>query len=292
MTDATRPTDRTPGSPEPAVGHPAARSVLDDRHHGTTRGDRRPVLGRGPAPTPGWRRSRARWRPGTSSAPPGMFATESFWRDLVSFTWNLTTVENPAGVADLLGATLEQTDPSGFATTEPPTEDDGVVTAWFAFETAVGRGTGLVRLVSEDGEDRAFTFLTTLDELKGHEEPKRDRRPDGRRARCQQAPGHLEGAAPGRGREPGVDHAALRAGHRRRPGRASPSAPGCASSAYRRWSSTSTRDPATSGATATSRCACTTRSGTTTCPTSSSPRTGRSSRPRTRSATGWSPTSR
>jgi putative flavoprotein involved in K+ transport len=109
----------------------------------------------------------------------GHFATESFWRDLVSFTWNITTVENPAGVADLLSATLEQTDPSGFRTTEPPTEDDGVVTAWFAFETAVGRGTGLVRLVSEDGQDKAFTFLTTLDELKGHEEPKRDRRPRG-----------------------------------------------------------------------------------------------------------------
>ncbi len=109
----------------------------------------------------------------------GRFATESFWRDLVSFTWNITTVENPAGVADLLSATLEQTDPSGFRTTEPPTEDDGVVTAWFAFETAVGRGTGLVRLVVEDGQDKAFTFLTTLDELKGHEEPKRDRRPRG-----------------------------------------------------------------------------------------------------------------
>ncbi|QIK66679.1 NAD(P)/FAD-dependent oxidoreductase [Nocardioides sp. HDW12B] len=109
----------------------------------------------------------------------GMFATESFWRDLVSFTWNITTVEHRAGVSDLLGATLEQTDPSGFRATEPATEDDGVVTAWFAFETAVGRGTGLVRLVTEDGEDRAFTFLTTLDELKGHEEPKRGRRPMG-----------------------------------------------------------------------------------------------------------------
>ncbi len=50
----------------------------------------------------------------------GMFATESFWRDLVSFTWNLTTVEHRAGVTDLLGATLEQTDPSGFAPPSRP----------------------------------------------------------------------------------------------------------------------------------------------------------------------------
>jgi putative flavoprotein involved in K+ transport len=108
-----------------------------------------------------------------------MFATESYWRDLVSFTWNITTVEHPVGVTDLLEATLERTDPKGFRTTEPATEDDGVVTAWFAFETVVGRGTGLLRLVDQDGEDKAFTFLTTLDELKGFEEPRRGRRPMG-----------------------------------------------------------------------------------------------------------------
>ncbi|NHA69813.1 flavin-containing monooxygenase [Phycicoccus flavus] len=102
----------------------------------------------------------------------GMFAATSFWRDLVSFTWNITTVEDPDGVRDLLDATLERTDPSGFGTTEDATEDGGVVTAWFRFETAVGRGSGLLRLTEEDGEDRAWTFLTTLDELKGHEEPR------------------------------------------------------------------------------------------------------------------------
>jgi putative flavoprotein involved in K+ transport len=108
-----------------------------------------------------------------------MFATESYWRDLVAFTWNLKTVESRGGVADLLGATLESVAPSGFATEEPAEEADGVVTAWFRFETAVGRGRGLVRLVCEDGEDRAWTFLTTLTELKGHEEPVRVRRPKG-----------------------------------------------------------------------------------------------------------------
>ncbi len=107
------------------------------------------------------------------------FATESFWRDLVSFSWNITTVENRDGVADLLGETLEGVDPSGFATEEPPDEADGVTTAWFTFETAVGRGRGLVRLVEEDGETRAWTFLTTLYELKGHEEPRGTHRPMG-----------------------------------------------------------------------------------------------------------------
>ncbi|CCH78782.1 conserved hypothetical protein [Nostocoides japonicum T1-X7] len=109
----------------------------------------------------------------------GLFATESFWRDLVSFTWNITTVENPDGVRALLSQTLDRTDPSAFATSEPATEDGGVVTAWITFETRVGRGTGLLRLTEVDGEDRAWTLLTALQELKGHEEPKGTARPRG-----------------------------------------------------------------------------------------------------------------
>lgn len=104
-----------------------------------------------------------------------MFATTAYWRDLVAFTWNITTVEDRAGVTDLLGETLDRTDPHSFATSEPATEADGVVTAWFTFETAVGRGRGLLRL----NDEGAWTFLTTLYELKGHEEPLRDARPAG-----------------------------------------------------------------------------------------------------------------
>jgi len=108
-----------------------------------------------------------------------LFASTSFWRDLIAFSWNITTVENPHGVADLLRNTLDRTDPSSFATEEPPTEADGVTTAWFAFETAVGRGRGLVRLVEEGGALKAWTFLTTMYELKGHEEPRGLSRPMG-----------------------------------------------------------------------------------------------------------------
>ena len=95
-------------------------------------------------------------------AASAMFATESWWRDLIAFSWNLTTVERPAGVSDLLTSTLDATDPSAFALDEPADEADGVVTAWFVFETGTGRGRGLLRLVEEDGKRKAFTFLTTL----------------------------------------------------------------------------------------------------------------------------------
>jgi putative flavoprotein involved in K+ transport len=116
---------------------------------------------------------------GDAHAAADLFATESYWRDLVAFTWNLKTVEGRDGVADLVAATAGQAAPSGFTTTEPAEEADGVVTAWIAFETAYGRGNGLLRLVEEDGDDKAFTLLTAMYELKGHEEPRGTHRPRG-----------------------------------------------------------------------------------------------------------------
>jgi putative flavoprotein involved in K+ transport len=104
-----------------------------------------------------------------------LFATTSFWRDLIAFTWNLKTVENRDGVKDLLLATMDAADASGFHATEEPTESDGVVEAWIGFETAAGRARGHLRLTDEG----AFTLLTTLYELKGHEEPLGTTRPKG-----------------------------------------------------------------------------------------------------------------
>jgi len=105
-----------------------------------------------------------------------MFAAESFWRDLVAFTWNITTVEGRQGVAELLRATLDSTDPRGFGMTGSAEEADGVTTARITFETATGRCSGLLRLTGDQG---AWTLLTTLDELKGYEEPLSERRPRG-----------------------------------------------------------------------------------------------------------------
>lgn len=51
------------------------------------------------------------------------FATDSFWRDLVAFTWNIKTVEGRDGVADLLTERLADTDPSGFRTREAPVQE-------------------------------------------------------------------------------------------------------------------------------------------------------------------------
>jgi putative flavoprotein involved in K+ transport len=112
---------------------------------------------------------------GDAAAAAELFGEGSFWRDLVAFTWNIKTVEGPTGVRDMLDHTLSHTEPSGWHTMEKPTETDGVTEAWLAFETAVGRGTGHLRI--RDG--KAWTLLTTLTELKGHEEQAGSTRPQG-----------------------------------------------------------------------------------------------------------------
>ncbi|CAM5726136.1 NAD(P)/FAD-dependent oxidoreductase [Mycolicibacterium aubagnense] len=98
----------------------------------------------------------------------GMFAVDSFWRDLVAFTWNIKTLEGRGAVAEMLRARLADTSPSGFRTREPATADGDVTSAFIEFETATGRGSGHLRLRGDEG----WTLLTTLQELKGHEERK------------------------------------------------------------------------------------------------------------------------
>ena len=95
---------------------------------------------------------------GDSAAAAEMFGEDGYWRDLVAFTWNIKTVEGPAGVRDMLDHTLAHTKPRGWHTVEPATEADGVTEGWFTFETEVGRGRGHLRL--KDG--KAWTLLTTL----------------------------------------------------------------------------------------------------------------------------------
>ena len=55
-----------------------------------------------------------------------------------------------------------------------------MVEAYFDFDTALGRGSAFVRLLTADETPaRAFIALTTLQELHGHEEQIGSRRPSG-----------------------------------------------------------------------------------------------------------------
>ncbi|HEX6341087.1 NAD(P)/FAD-dependent oxidoreductase [Umezawaea sp.] len=118
------------------------------------------------------------------AAAASLFAPECYWRDLLALTWDIRTFRGPDEVEAAWRAALS---PSGF--TDPVLEAGdpvegvlgeltGTIEAFFGFRTALGRGRGFVRLVeTEPGTYRAFTFLTTLQELDGYPEKTGPRRP-------------------------------------------------------------------------------------------------------------------
>lgn len=97
-----------------------------------------------------------------------LFAEDCYWRDLVTFTWNIKTVEGKMQVRDMLQSCLASTQPSHWRVyeQEPVSESGNLMEVWFTFETHVARGYGLMRI--RDG--LIWTLLTTMVELKGHEE--------------------------------------------------------------------------------------------------------------------------
>jgi len=116
---------------------------------------------------------------GDLDAAIDLFATDCYWRDLVAFTWNIKTMEGRDEVRDMLGACLSREKPRQWeiAAGERATEANGVTEAWISFETELARGFGLIRL--KNGQ--IWTLLTTMVELKGHEEKAGFARPLGAR---------------------------------------------------------------------------------------------------------------
>lgn len=114
---------------------------------------------------------------GDIDAATALFAPECYWRDLVAFTWNIKTLEGREQVHNMLTACLARVKPQDWrvASGEEASENGGVAEAWISFETEVARGYGLIRL--KDG--LIWTLLTTMVELKGHEEKSGFTRPLG-----------------------------------------------------------------------------------------------------------------
>ncbi len=107
-----------------------------------------------------------------TKAAAALFDSECYWRDLVSFTWNIKTMEGRDEIEAMLAATLSQVKPSNWKIEGTTRQKDGATEGWFTFETAVSRGRGLVYLRG----DKCWRLLTTMVELKGHEERKGPRR--------------------------------------------------------------------------------------------------------------------
>jgi len=106
---------------------------------------------------------------GDAKAAAELFEPDGYWRDLVAFTGTLHTSEGRASIRSTLDRTLAAASPTSWTLTgESPARDGCLI----RFETRLGRGIGHLRL----REGRAWTLLTALRELKGHEEPAGPRR--------------------------------------------------------------------------------------------------------------------
>ena len=123
------------------------------------------------------------------AALASLFVADSFWRDVLALSWNLQTLAGRETVTQALAALAAKAAPAKFEIAPNRAQPRWVVRAGtnsieaiFNFETAVGRGSGIVRLVP-DGTDgdrlKAWTLLTALDELRGFEEQLGTARPRG-----------------------------------------------------------------------------------------------------------------
>jgi cation diffusion facilitator CzcD-associated flavoprotein CzcO len=118
-----------------------------------------------------------------------LFHPDSHWRDALALSWTLQTIDGRDAILSTLKAQAAQAILTGFAVDADRRAPRKVmragtdcIEAIFRFETNVGRGDGILRLIpdADDGNRlKAWTLLTALQELKGFEEQLGAARPRG-----------------------------------------------------------------------------------------------------------------
>ncbi|MFB9268937.1 flavin-containing monooxygenase [Bradyrhizobium erythrophlei] len=118
-----------------------------------------------------------------------LFHPDSYWRDVLALSWNIQTVNRAFAILEELPAHARRSEPHNFRIDADRTAPRRVmragttaIEAIFKFETSVGRGHGIVRLIPDAADDdrlKAWTLLTALEELKGFEEQQGHTRPRG-----------------------------------------------------------------------------------------------------------------
>ena len=108
---------------------------------------------------------------------------------MLALSWNIQTLNGAEPILSELKADAISASPSGFrvdpdraAPRRVTRAGTNAIEAIFRFETAVGRGSGILRLIPDAGDGnrlKAWTLLTALDELKGFEEQLETSRPRG-----------------------------------------------------------------------------------------------------------------
>jgi thioredoxin reductase len=119
-----------------------------------------------------------------------LFHPDSLWRDVLALTWHIKTVNGSDAILRELATHADRARPTGFKIDPHRTAPRNVtragtdaIEAIFGFETSEGRGSGVLRLTpdADDGSAfKAWTLLTALDEIKGHEERLGRSRPQGK----------------------------------------------------------------------------------------------------------------
>jgi cation diffusion facilitator CzcD-associated flavoprotein CzcO len=119
-----------------------------------------------------------------------LFHADSHWRDVLALTWHIKTVSGSDAVLRELATHVGRVRPTGFKIDQHRTAPRNVtragtdaIEAIFSFETAEGRGSGVLRLtpdVTDSNTFKAWTLLTSLDEIKGHKELPGRSRPQGK----------------------------------------------------------------------------------------------------------------
>src|SRR5256886_16179691 len=109
-----------------------------------------------------------------------LFHADSHWRDVLALTWHIKTVVGSDAILRELKAHVGRARPAGFRTASNRTAPRHVtragsnaIEAIFRFETADGRGSGILRLTPDANNGntlKAWTLLTPLDNIKGFEE--------------------------------------------------------------------------------------------------------------------------
>jgi len=124
-----------------------------------------------------------------------LFQLDCHWRDLLALNWSVQTTSGREAVVTALlrsvgvgsHALKSPCDFRLLADRTPPREvrraGEQVLEVLFAFETSVGHCEGVFRLRADEGAPgaprRAWTLMTTLDSIRGHEEQFRRARPRG-----------------------------------------------------------------------------------------------------------------
>jgi cation diffusion facilitator CzcD-associated flavoprotein CzcO len=115
-----------------------------------------------------------------AAATAELFLGDGLWRDVLAFTWSLQTLAGRPSIEATLCRTIARTRATNFSIPPKRTPPRWVsragtkaVEAIFEFDTAFGHANGIVRLVPDPTTPsrlRAWTLVTTLEELSGYEE--------------------------------------------------------------------------------------------------------------------------